>query len=132
LGETGSSNGGGETVGVLRQGRASITLLHIVSHVFRCYINYVVISFDPAKRASNLAKHGIDLAESEQVLDGACESRVDDRFDYGEERWISVGLLRGEVVVCVWVETGDDEARIISLRKATRNEQEGYFGQIGR
>jgi uncharacterized DUF497 family protein len=56
----------------------------------------VVISFDPAKRASNLAKHGLDLAEAERVLAGPCESRVDDRFDYGEERWISVGLLWGE------------------------------------
>jgi len=91
----------------------------------------VEIGFDPAKRKRNLAKHGLDLADAGEVLVGPCDSRVDDRFDYGEERWISIGLLRGEVVVCVWTEGDGDEVRIISLRRATRHEQEEYFGQIG-
>jgi uncharacterized DUF497 family protein len=90
----------------------------------------VVISFDPAKRAGNLAKHGLDLAEAEQVLAGPCAERLDDRFDYGEPRWVSLGLLRGEVVACVWTER-DEEARVISLRKASVNEQKEYFSEIG-
>jgi hypothetical protein len=90
----------------------------------------VIISFDPAKRASNLAKHGLDLAEADKVLEGLCAERLDDRYDYGEDRWISVGVLAGDVVVCVWADWGE-EARIISLRKATANEQESYFTEIG-
>lgn len=91
----------------------------------------VIISFDPAKRESNLAKHGLDLADARELLEGPCHDRLDDRYDYGEERWMSVGLLRGDVVVCIWAELGEDEARVISLRKATKNEQEDYFRQIG-
>jgi uncharacterized protein len=92
----------------------------------------VEIGFDPAKRARNLAKHGLDLADAGEVLAGFCESRIDDRFDYGEDRWISIGMLRGEVVLCVWTETSEDEVRVISLRRATRYEQEEYLGQIRR
>jgi uncharacterized protein len=98
----------------------------------------VKIGFDPAKRARNLAKHGLDpstgsgqaLAEAGEVLAGFCETRIDDRFDYGEERWMSVGMLRGRIVVCVWTETSEDEVRIISLRKANRHEQEVYLEKI--
>jgi uncharacterized DUF497 family protein len=90
----------------------------------------VEISFDAAKRRSNLAKHGLDLADAGELLGGLCAEQIDDRFDYGEERWISIGLLRGEVATCVWAERGIDEARIISLRKATADEQERYFSEI--
>ena len=68
------------------------------------------ISFDPAKRASNLAKHGLDLADAAEVLSGPCVEKIDDRRDYGEDRWLSLGLLRGEVVVCVWAELSTDQA----------------------
>ena len=84
------------------------------------------ISFDPAKRQSNLAKHGLDLADAGEVLEGPCLELADDREDYGEDRWISVGLLQGTVVVCVWADW-NDVARVISLRKAEKDEEEAYF-----
>jgi uncharacterized DUF497 family protein len=90
----------------------------------------VIISFDPAKRASNLAKHGLDLADGAQVLEGHCLDRLDDRRDYGEERWMSIGLLHGEIVVCAWADWGEDEVRLISLRKATANEQKEYLRYV--
>jgi uncharacterized DUF497 family protein len=90
----------------------------------------VETSFDAAKRRSNLAKHGLDLADAGELLGGLCVEQIDDRFDYGEERWISIGLLRGEVAVCVWIETEQGGARVISLRRATADEQERYFGEI--
>jgi uncharacterized protein len=86
----------------------------------------VNISFDPAKRERNLAKHGLDLVDAGEVLGGFCLDIVDDRKDYGEDRWFSVGMLRGEAVVCVWTER-DGEARVMSLRKADKDEQEDYF-----
>ncbi|HYE28630.1 MAG TPA: BrnT family toxin [Allosphingosinicella sp.] len=85
------------------------------------------ISFDPAKRAVNLVKHGLDLADAGEVLDGPCIDLLDDLREHGEERWVSTGLLRGAIVVCVWAERGEDEARIISLRKASTNEQRDYI-----
>ena len=84
------------------------------------------IGFNPAKRARNLAKHGLDLADAERVFGRTCLHLPDDREDYGEERIVSFGLLYDTVVVCVWTER-EDERRIISLRKATVNEQKVYF-----
>jgi uncharacterized DUF497 family protein len=107
-------------------------LIHPVDPAYlRCYINAVEISFDPVKRRSNHAKHGLDLADAGELLDGRCLERIDDRYDYGEERWVSVGLLRGKVATCVWAEWGDNLVRVISLRRATTNEQEEYFRAVG-
>jgi hypothetical protein len=86
----------------------------------------VEIGFDPAKRKRNLAKHGLDLADAAAVLEGRCLERIDDRRDFGEDRWMSIGMLGGEVVVCIWAERGE-AARIISLRKADKDEQEDYL-----
>jgi uncharacterized DUF497 family protein len=88
------------------------------------------VSFDPAKQQANLAKHGLDLADAADLLSGPCLERVDDRYDYGEERWVSIGLLNNAVAVCVWADWGD-VARIISLRKATADEEEAWFAELG-
>lgn len=53
----------------------------------------------------------------------------DDRFDYGERRFVSLGLLRGRVIVVVHTELSD-VTRIISARKATKYEQSIYFQAI--
>lgn len=53
----------------------------------------------------------------------------DRRFDYGEQRFITLGVLRGVVVVITTAET-DEEIRVISMRKAERNEQEIYFSNL--
>lgn len=82
--------------------------------------------WDEAKRRSNLEKHGLDFAGCDQVFSGATLRAEDDRFDYGERRLVTIGLLEGRVVTVVHTET-DDIIRIISIRKATRNEQKTYF-----
>ena len=87
------------------------------------------ISFDPAKRKRNLAKHGLDLADAGEVLEGPCIDLLNDLEDHGEERWASTGLLGNMVVVCIWTERGEDDARIISLRKATAHEQKDYLSE---
>ncbi|MBI1763337.1 MAG: BrnT family toxin, partial [Acidobacteria bacterium] len=53
----------------------------------------------------------------------------DDRFDYGEERFVTLGLLNGFVLVVVHTET-DKVIRLISVRKATKNEEKSYFNEI--
>jgi len=55
--------------------------------------------WDEAKNGSNFAKHGLDFTDAGQVLTGPCVTFVDDRFDYGEKRLISLGLLAGRAVV---------------------------------
>ena len=82
--------------------------------------------WDEAKNRSNRAKHGLDFADAEQVFAGRCVTFVDDRFDYGERRLVSLGMLAGRVVVMAHSPRGHDATRIISMRKGNRREQKIY------
>ncbi len=82
-----------------------------------------------AKRQANIQKHGIDFIEIEKVFAGETVTILDDRFDYGETRFVTVGWLNGQVVVIAHTET-DEVIRIISARKATKNEEISYFKEI--
>ena len=85
--------------------------------------------WDESKRISNLLKHGIDFLDVPPVFNEAILTIEDDRFDYGEERFVTFGLLQGRVVGIVHTES-EDLIRIISVRKATKYEQKTYFEQI--
>lgn len=65
----------------------------------------------------------------EEVFEGDTVTVEDDRFDYGEERFITFGLIEGRVIAVVHTER-DNLIRIISARKATKNEEIRYFQQI--
>ena len=81
---------------------------------------------DEAKNRSNLVKHGLDFSDAEQVLSGPCVTFADDRFNYGEKRLTSLGLLAGRVVVIAHTPREANVTRIISMRKANRREQKIY------
>ncbi|HLL31027.1 MAG TPA: BrnT family toxin [Allosphingosinicella sp.] len=85
------------------------------------------IEFDPAKREILLRERGLDLADAGELLIGPRLDELDDRFDYGEDGWRSLGLLKGEVVACVWVDPGASRVRVITMWKARRNEQEKFL-----
>jgi len=89
----------------------------------------VKFEWDEAKRQTNISKHGIDFADLEPLFDGETVTMLDDRFDYGEERFVTLGLLNGVVLVVVHTET-DTVIRLISGRKATKNEEKSYFKEI--
>ena len=86
-------------------------------------------TWDDAKRTSNLAVHGFDFADAQEVFSGATFTFEDSRFSYTEERFVTLGMLRGFVVSIVHTETLRT-IRIISFRKATKNEQTIFFKQI--
>ena len=86
--------------------------------------------WDAAKNRSNFAKHGLDFADAELVFAGPCVTFVDDRFDYGEERFLTLGLLAGRLVVIAHAPRGE-ATRIISMRKANRREQKIYQKRLG-
>ncbi len=73
--------------------------------------------WNDAKNRSNLAKHGLDFADAELVFAGPCVTFVDDRFDYGEERFVALGLLARRLVTIAHA-PGGEATRIISMRKA--------------
>ena len=91
----------------------------------------MIFEWDQAKNRSNFSKHGLDFADAEQVLSGPCVSFADSRFDYGEERLITLGLLAGRVVIIAHTPRGEDATRIISMRKANRREQKIYQERSG-
>ncbi len=85
--------------------------------------------WDENKRIINLQRHGIDFADVWRVFENETDTIIDERFDYGEVRYLSFGLLFGEVVAVSHTET-DEISRIISARKAEKYEQEKYFREI--
>jgi hypothetical protein len=85
--------------------------------------------WDEEKRLANWRKHGIDFTDVENVFADEVYTIVDDRFDYGEIRYLSLGLLFGEIIAISHTET-DEIIRFISARKAEKHEQETYFKAI--
>jgi uncharacterized protein len=85
--------------------------------------------WDEKKRRANLAKHGIDFADLAPLFSGLTITVLDNRYDYGEFRFITLGILNGIVMTVAHAET-DEVIRIISARKATRYEEESYFKKI--
>lgn len=87
---------------------------------------------DPKKDADNLGKHGVSLAFGERVVDDPnVIDMIDDRADYGEERWMALGLVDGAVWSAVYTERGDG-IRFISVRRATQRETNLYFTRNSR
>lgn len=86
--------------------------------------------WDENKRKLNLAKHGIDFKDAQQIFDGITFTFQDERYNYGEDRYITVGVLRGTVVIAAHTES-DDVIRLISIRKATKNEQKLFYKGFG-
>ena len=87
------------------------------------------LEWDETKRRSNIRNHEIDFVVVERVLAGETITFLDDRFDYGERRFRTYGLLDEKVVVVTHTEA-DEVIRVISVRKATKNEERVYFKQI--
>ncbi len=81
------------------------------------------------KRRSNIRKHGLDFTRAHAVFAGTTFTFEDRRFDYGEQRLVTIGLLDDGAVVIVHTET-EEEIRIISMRRASRNEQRLYFKNL--
>jgi uncharacterized DUF497 family protein len=91
----------------------------------------MIFEWDEKKRASNLRKHGIDFADLPAVFSGFVATIQDDRFEYTEPRYLTIGLLGvGVVVVSVSHTETESLIRIISAREATKNEKETFFNEI--
>jgi uncharacterized protein len=83
-------------------------------------------SFDPAKRTSIRKKHGLDLADTKELIEsGPTVTFEDRRLDYGEERFVTLGPL-GDTLVAIVTAESEHHIRIISTRKADQHEQAIY------
>ncbi|HET7867152.1 MAG TPA: BrnT family toxin [Burkholderiaceae bacterium] len=90
-----------------------------------------MISWDDAKNESNQAKHGVSFEAAQLVFDDPLHVSRQDRVENGEQRWQTVGMAGGVVLLLVahtWFDDADGEEhiRIISARRATKLEKRIY------
>lgn len=81
------------------------------------------ITFDPAKRQKTLEERGLDFADAARVFAGEHFDVADERFDYGEARYLTFGWIDGRAVSLVWTPRGEGR-RIISMRHVHAKEHE--------
>ena len=99
------------------------------ANTFRIYIVHMEFKWSEAKRVTNIRTHGLDFVDARSVFVGLTYTFEDDRFAYGERRFVTLGLLAGIPVSVVHTEN-EHEIRIISFRKATKRESQIYFDAI--
>ena len=85
----------------------------------------MLIEFDPAKDAINIAKHGMSLADAKGFEWDSAMMWADTREDYGEDRMSAVGYIGATACYMAFVDRGD-MCRVISLRRATSREVKRY------
>jgi hypothetical protein len=81
------------------------------------------------KRQVTLTTRNLDFADAGLVFAGPTFTFEDTRVDYGEQRSVTLGLLRGTILMIVHTET-DDEIRVISMREADKDEQLLFFSNL--
>ena len=87
--------------------------------------------WDDNKNITNQKKHGVSFEEAIEVFDDALQiSKLDHRFNYFEERWITIGETKKEHILVVanlfFSDDGEEIIRIISARKANNSERKIY------
>lgn len=87
--------------------------------------------WDEKKNRENIRKHGFDFSDAWEIFQGPLVSDLDLLTDYGEDRWIVIGLLGSRTAVVTFVMRGTQTIRIISLRKASRHERKKFEEEIG-
>jgi uncharacterized DUF497 family protein len=91
----------------------------------------MLVIWDEQKSILNGQKHGIRFETAQRVFDDPDHLSMQDRHVKGEERWQTLGLIEGVVIVLVAhtvheSEDNEEIIRIISARKATKYEREAY------
>jgi hypothetical protein len=89
----------------------------------------VEFDWNEKKRESNVKKHGIDFLDAQKAFDNHHLTVQDTRFDYPEERFLTLGIISGVVIFIAHTEN-EFLIKIISARKATKNEQKIYFQSL--
>ena len=85
--------------------------------------------WDDAKNIINLKKHGIDFDFAKEIFAGIWISKQDKRKDYGEDRFLALGLLENCVLLAVYTKRGNT-IRLISVRRANIAERKIYYDYI--
>jgi uncharacterized protein len=83
--------------------------------------------WDSRKARANATKHGIEFDDAQRVFeDPFAIDWEDDREDYGEDRYVRLGIAEGRLLFVVYAMLDEETVRIISARKARPNERRKY------
>ena len=85
--------------------------------------------WDPVKARANRAKHRVHFEAAAGVFFDPGRIVELDGSEPNEERWNTIGLAGNRLLFVVYTERDNDVIRIISARKATKREEQDYFGQ---
>jgi uncharacterized DUF497 family protein len=87
--------------------------------------------WDEDKNKANIGKHGVSFEKAQRIFEGPVVTKIDSRFDYGEIREISLGMVDGILILAVvHTEQNEDTIRLISARKANKQERKIYESKI--
>ncbi len=86
--------------------------------------------WDEAKNKSNRQKHGISFEEAAEIFNGPVLTRVDYYHESGEIRELSFGFFFDVVILAVAHTDRSGKIRIISARKATKNERKAFYDHL--
>ena len=90
----------------------------------------MTFEWDTAKNQTNIRKHGVSFETAQRIFEGSVLTWFDDRKDYGEDRYISVGKVERAALIVVAHTGRDDRIRLISARPASRKERQAYHERI--
>jgi uncharacterized DUF497 family protein len=83
-------------------------------------------SWDENKNSDNIRKHGLDFTDVRDVFQNPLLTKLDNRYDYTEDRFVGIGKSSGRYVVVVYTKRDNGIIRIISFRKANSRERKIY------
>ena len=89
-----------------------------------------MFEWDEKKNRANVKKHGVSFELAVQIFDGKCVTWKDTRKNYGENRFISIGIAKDVLVLTVAHTDRNGNTRLISARKASRKERGLYNDKI--
>ena len=88
-------------------------------------------TWNEAKSRRNLRLHGIAFQDAIRIFEGPTLERLDDRFDYGEDRVYAIGVVNGLEVTVIYVDTENNKRRIISAWRSEPHERRRYWQAVG-
>jgi uncharacterized DUF497 family protein len=86
--------------------------------------------WDLTKNRANIAKHGVSFEDAARIFEGPVLTYPDDRLEYGEQRWVSIGVVGAVTYLTALNTDRDGTERIISARRATKREREQYTHHV--
>lgn len=90
----------------------------------------MIFEWDENKNNANIRNHGIDFNDVIEIFSGPMIVNLDDRFDYGEDRLFGIGFMNNVIAIVVFIEKKADVIRIISARRANKNECQQFKKEI--